>query len=137
MLTKEEEIEWQFDSFCRTVLRNEANSIHRKNKQYTNKVISLSSLTSEDLAKFASYDNYILERTIIVLNDIEIVVDDLAIADAIEQLPEKNKMVILMSFFLDMSDSDISAEIGVARGTVYYYKSSALKLLRKFLEESQ
>lgn len=131
----EKTIEHQFDSFCKTVLRNQARNIYKENKRWNNRFISLEALTPADLAKLCSLDNYKAECIVFSTFDYEIPVEDILIAQAIESLSKRQQDVILLSFFLNMKDVDIASLMNLTKSTVHYHKENALTELRKFMEE--
>ena len=57
------------------------------------------------------------------------------LATAISQLSPINQEVILKSYFLDMTDREISEQVGVCRQSITKRRNGALKLLRKLLAE--
>ena len=61
-----------------------------------------------------------------------VVVGDL-LAEAIAQLPEDKRNVILLSYFLGLSDRKISERIGVSRQAVTRRRNKTLKELREYL----
>lgn len=131
----ERTIEHQFDSFCKTVLRNQARNIYADNKRWLNHFISLEVLTPIDLAKLCSCDNYEVESIFFSILDYEIPVEDILIAQAIESLSKRQQDIILLSYFLDMKDVDIVSLMNLAKSTIHYHKENALEELRKYMEE--
>lgn len=131
----EKTIEHQFDSFCKTVLRNQARTIYEDNRRWQNRFISLESLTPDDLVKLCSLDHYTAECIFFTTFDYEIPIEDVLIAQALETLSKKRQDIILLSFFLDMKEMDIATLMNLAQSTVHYHKENALEELRKFMEE--
>lgn len=131
----EKTIEHQFDSFCKTVLRNHARNIYEENRRWQSRFISLEALTPADLAKLCSFDNYEAECIFFTACDYEIPIEDIMIAQAIESLSKRQQDIILLSFFLEMKDVDIATMMNLAKSTVHYHKENALEELRKFMEE--
>lgn len=131
----EKTIEHQFDSFCKTVLRNQARNIYEEQKRWLNRFVSLESLTPADYAKLCTFDNYKAECICFSILDYEIPVEDILIAQAIESLSKRQQDIILLSFFLDMKDVDIAKLMNLAKSTIHYHKENALEELRKFMEE--
>ena len=62
-----------------------------------------------------------------------VVVTGNLLADAIAQLPEEKRNVILLSYFLGMSDREISERMNVVRQTISKRRLVTLKELRKYL----
>ena len=131
----EQTIEHQFDSFCKTVLRNQARTIYEDNRRWQNRFISLEALTPDDLAKLYSFDNYDAESIFFTAFDYEIPIENILIAQAIESLSKRRQDVVLLSYFLDMKEMDIASIMNLAQSTVHYHKVNALNELRKYMEE--
>jgi RNA polymerase sigma factor (sigma-70 family) len=55
------------------------------------------------------------------------------LAEAIAQLPEGKRDVILLSYFLGMSDREISERLNVVRQTISKRRLVTLKELREYL----
>ena len=64
---------------------------------------------------------------------IPVVVTGNLLADAIAQLPEEKRNVILLSYFLGMSDREISKRMNVVRQTISKRRLVTLNELRKYL----
>lgn len=131
----EKTIEHQFDSFCKTVLRNQARNIYQESQRWQKRFVSLEALTPDDLAKLSSFDNYKAESILFSTFDYEIPIENILIAQAIESLSKRQQDIILLSYFLEMKDVDIATLMSLAKSTVHYHKGNALEELRKFMEE--
>ncbi len=131
----EKTIEHQFDSFCKTVLRNQARNIFAENKRWNKKFVSLESLTPAELNQLCIRDTYKAECICFSIYDYDIPIEDILIAQALETLSKRKQDVILLSFFLDMKDVDIAEIMNLTKSTVHYHRESALEELRKFMEE--
>ena len=59
------------------------------------------------------------------------------LAAALEHLREEERLVIACRFFLDLSEEETAAALGVRRGTVKSRQSRALARLREVMEESR
>ena len=68
-----------------------------------------------------------LGRKIIVVGDL--------LAEALAQLPESKRDVILLSYFLGMTDVEISQRLNAVRSTISKRRNSILKELREYLEK--
>lgn len=49
-------------------------------------------------------------------------------------LPERKRDIILLSYFLDMSDAEIAELLNVVRTTVFRHRKSALAKIKQYLE---
>lgn len=71
----------------------------------------------------------------VVLIDYTIIILDELIGEALKSLPEKKRNVILLSFFLDMTDTEIAKYMNLVRSTIHHHRTSSLIALKKIMEE--
>ncbi|MCJ7843177.1 hypothetical protein MUB24_20320 [Lederbergia sp. NSJ-179] len=90
----------QFDSFCKTVLKNAARDIYREINKQNKTLIILSALSQDILNQFSMYETYETDVYYFYLNGYAIKVKDFLIANAIQSLPERNQLIVLCFFFL-------------------------------------
>ena len=62
---------------------------------------------------------------------------DEELAEALKQLPEQSRNIVLMFFFLDMSDSEIGEKLNINRSTSYRHRRNSLEEIRKQLKEKK
>ena len=129
----EEHIRHTFDAFCKKVLRNEARDYLDELARQRNREISFSDLPVEVMEQLSVCDDYFADdRTFDVLgNTVQIASDELA--EAIAALPKQKRDIILLSYFLDMPDSEIAKALNMMRSSVAYRRSATLKLLRELM----
>ena len=123
----EQRIQNQFGGFCVKVLKNEARYIQREYARRREQEKSLDDLTANELEQTASKDRYFK------VMGIPVVVTGNLLADAIAKLPEEKRNVILLSYFLGMSDREISERMNVVRQTISKRRLVTLNELRKYL----
>lgn len=131
----EQRVQNQFGGFCTRVLKNEVNRILNEYARQREREKPLDELSTDELEQVAAYDKYfqdeyifeVLGRKVIVLGDL--------LADAISQLPEGKRDVILLSYFLGMTDHEISQRLNAARSTISKRRGGILKELREYLEK--
>ena len=129
----EQRIQNQFGGFCVKVLKNEARYIQREYARRREQEKSLDDLTAHELEQTASKDHYFNDEHIFEVMGIPVVVTGNLLADAIAQLPEEKRDVILLSYFLGMSDREISERMNVVRQTISKRRLVTLNELRKYL----
>lgn len=131
----EQRVQNQFGGFCTRVLKNEANRILNEYARQRDREKSLDDLTLDELAGTATYDRYFQDEFVFeVLGRKIIVVGDL-LAEALAQLPENKRDIILLSYFLGMTDREISERLSVVRQTISKRRGGILKELREYLEK--
>ena len=116
---KQLRIRKQFDSFCKTLLKNEMIDYERARSYRQKHEVSFSELTQEELSRLNTEDDYIAESEVFRVLDYDIEVKDELISEALKYLPEKKRNVILLSFFLDMTDTEIAKHMNLVRSTIH------------------
>lgn len=134
-MVDEKTIEHQFDSFCKTVLRNYARDIYDENKRRNDYLVSLESLSLAELSKLSILDDYDSNYICMVSYDYNIRIEDVLMAQAIGKLTKRKQDIILLSFFLNMTNAHIATLMDLAESTVHYHKTNALKELKELMEE--
>ena len=79
-------------------------------------------------------DEYPSDSTSFDVLDYHVVVKDDRLADALAALPSKKRDVLLLSYFLDMSDTEIAEKLKVVGLTIHRRRTSSLKELKLRLE---
>ena len=125
--SNEQRIQNQFGAFCTTVLKNEARCIQREQEK------PLDELTAPELEQTATWDKYFMDEHVFEVQGLPVVVTGNLLAEAIAQLPEGKRDVILLSYFLGMSDREISERLNVVRQTISKRRLVTLKELREYL----
>lgn len=125
----------QFDSFCKTLLRNEKIDYERARTNRLKHEVSFSELTQEELGSLNTMDEYIGEAEVFRVLDYDIEVKDELIGEALKCLPEKKRNVILLSFFMYMTDTEIAKHMNLVRSTIHHHRTSSLQSLKKIMKE--
>lgn len=131
---KQSRIRKQFDSFCKTLLKNEMIDYERERSYRLKHEVSFSELTQEELSRMTNTDEYIVESELFRVLDYDVEVKDELIGEALKYLPEKKRNVILLSFFMDMTDTEIAKHMNLVRSTIHHHRVSSLQALKKIME---
>ena len=131
---KQSRIRKQFDSFCKTLLKNEMIDYERERSYRLKHEVSFSELTQEELSRMTNTDEYIVESEVFRVLDYDVEVKDELIGEALKYLPEKKRNVILLSFFMDMTDTEIAKNMNLVRSTIHHHRVSSLQALKKIME---
>lgn len=123
----------QFDSFCRKVLREESRNYKKQLVCRAEKEINLSELSETELSQLYVMDEYPSDSTFFDVLDYCVAVKDDRLAEALAALPSKKRDVILLSYFLDMSDTEIAEKLKVVGSTIHRRRTSSLKELKQRL----
>ena len=108
---KEWTVRHQFDRICKLALKGEVIDYQRHLAYRQKHEVMLSELSQKELSRFFTMDEYDLETCRFQVLGYDIEVKDALIAEALKNLTEKKRNVILLSYFMDMSDAEIAREI--------------------------
>jgi len=123
-----------FDSFCKKVLKNEVRNFYGEIKRQRDKEVFFSELSAQELEQLATTDSYFATEQIFNVLGHDVVVCDESIAKALRSLPERKRDIILLSYFLELSDGEIGKKLNLIRATVQYQRTSTLRELKKMME---
>jgi RNA polymerase sigma factor (sigma-70 family) len=128
-------IRHQFDAFCTIVLKYAARNIYRERKRRAQREVSLSDVDERQFEQLAYMDDAIMDAQRFTVLGYDIAIKSELLAEAVRHLPEARRDILLLYYFLGMNDREIGEALGLIRGTVHYQRTSALKRLRRILEE--
>ena len=114
----EQRIQNQFGAFCVRVLKNEARYIQRELASLQSQEKSFGELTASELEQTAVWDKHFMGEHVFEVLGLPVVVAGDLLADALAQLPEGKRDVILLSYFLGMTDREISEKLNIVHQTV-------------------
>jgi RNA polymerase sigma factor (sigma-70 family) len=123
-----------FDSFCKKILKHEARDFYDELKRQRSREVSFSDLSAKQLEQLYTEDQYFATEQIFNALGLDVAVTDDIIAKALERLPERRRDVILLSYFLELSDREIGDKLNMLRATVQYQRTRTLQQLKKFME---
>lgn len=102
---KKQTVRHQFDHFCKMVLHGEKVSCEKEMDCRNRHEVSFSELPERELNRLNTLDEYITESEMFRVLGYDIDVKDELLSEALKYLPEKKRNIILLSFFLDMTDT--------------------------------
>lgn len=127
----EDHISHTFDSFCKTVLRNEARDIKRYHARLRKHQTSLSNVPEEILEHIVTNEPLIDNLQNFREFNTDIAVANMNLAESIERLSNLRRKIILLFYFVGLNDREISEAIGMSLGGVWYQRSKAIEDLKK------
>ena len=104
-----------FDSFCKRAIKYEALNAYRQIRYRRNCEISLSELPEEIMEQLAVYDRYPWEYHSFTARGTVILIENDLLADALNQLSQENREILLMYWFFEMTDREIADYLHLAR----------------------
>ena len=130
-----EYLERSFDAFCRTVIRNEAINAHKRITARAQKEIPLSALSHSELSNLYYEDSYHPYCKTYYVQDTPVRIYDPSLGEVLQYLTPQRREIILMTYFLDYSDTDIARLLRVSSPTIHNRKRAALEKLKELLRE--
>ena len=116
----------QFDRICKLALKGEKIDYRRHIAYRQKHEVMLSELSEKDMGRLFTVDDYGVENQWfqVLGYDIEV-----------QALSEKKRDVVLLSYFMDMSDAEIGRALNLVRSTVYEHRKRSLELMKNIMEE--
>ena len=127
-------VQQQHDSYCKTILTNEVRKHLREESHFAkHSNLALVLLSDAELNEVAATDEHMIDYPMFTVYGHTVPVKDARISKALAALSERKRDVILLHFYLEMSDREIANTLGLAPSTVHHHKTTALDLLREIL----
>ena len=130
-------LECQFGCKLKKVVKGIVRNYRKELARRQAKEVSFCELPEIVVEKLIVWDDYESEYTTFDVCGTEIRVLDEELAEALKQLPEQSRNIVLMFFFLDMSDSEIGEKLNINRSTSYRHRRNSLEEIRKQLKEKK
>ena len=124
----------QFDSFCKKVLREEARNYAKHIAWRSEREVSLSELSEEQINRAYILDEHPSDYTQFDVQGYSVTVHDDRLAQALTELPGEKRDILLLSYFLDMTDREIADKLNMVRCTVQRKRVNSLKEMKQRLE---
>lgn len=127
----ESAIRLQFDCLIRKVIDRTVENYYMELGRRAKHEIPFCDVTETDLNHAGVIDEYSVEYSVFLVYGIEIHVYDERLCKAIQKLKDRQRNIILMFYFLDMSDTEIGEIIGISICSVYRGRMRALSIIRE------
>lgn len=127
--------EQTFDSYMKRLVRNEGRNAKKELARRAEREVSLSALPYNDLPAVTHEDRYLLEKLGVHSKAGAVEVLDRLLGQAIMSLAPKWRDVIVMYYFLDMSDEKIGGLLQLTTGAIRHRRQTAIGRLKIMLED--
>ena len=124
----------QFDRLCQLSLDGEAVNYHKQMAYRRSHEVNFSELPEKELSNISVTDEYDLGNSHFQVFGYDIEVKDTLLGEALQTLTEKKRNVVLLSYFLEMSDAEIAREMKLVHSTIREHRIRSLELLKKMME---
>lgn len=124
-----EKIASDFNSFCWTVIRR---SVINQLRGYVRHCRNYGTVSLEETEESvtAVYDDILEGKIEILAGKMVILIEDERLADALMELQDKKREIVLLNAALGYSLSEIAGQLDLKYDTMKRYKSNAIKELR-------
>ena len=129
-----ETVQHQFDTLAKKILRGEAKSYQREIYKRAEHQVLFGEMNDIELEQLYTEDEYPSDMTSFLAYGYEVLIHDELLADALHDLSDKKRDIILLSYCLDMSDEEIGRLLNIVRSTVFRNRKAALEVLKKYME---
>ena len=85
------------------------------------------------MEQLAVYDRYPWEYNTFILGGDVILIENDLLADALNALPQDNRDILLMYWFLEMADREIAERMNLARRTINNRRLKSYRLLKELM----
>ena len=124
----------QFDSFCKKVLREEARNYSKHIAWRSEHEVSLSELSEEQFNQAYILDEHPSDYVQFNVQGYSVTVHDDRLAQALTELPGEKRDILLLSYFLDMTDREIADKLNMVRCTVQRKRVKSLEEMKRRME---
>lgn len=124
----------QFDRLCQLALNGEAANYYKYLEYRGKHEVNFSEMPEMELNRISVMDEYNLDNFCFQVLGYDIEVKDTLLVEALQTLTEKKRNVILLSYFLEMSDAEIAREMKLVHSTIREHRLRSLELLKEIME---
>lgn len=127
----------QFDYICKRAMDDERKDYMKSLSRQSKREISFSDMGDYIVNQFSVVDSYSTDFQILTCNGFTVGVESDLLSEALRDLPDKKREIILLYYFMDMNDTEISELLKLNRSTVYRHRTSGLAFIKEFMEEQE
>lgn len=122
--------EKQFASFCCKVIKHSLIDYHREESRKAKRNVFTVPIDNIDISEIASDGGIGISRKVFI-NALRqnVLIYNETLADALTILPQTLRDIVLMYYFMDLTDKDISTYFGVSKQAIWDRRQRALKKL--------
>lgn len=124
----------QFDRLCQLSLDGEVANYYKHMEYRKSHEVNFSDMPEKELNSIFVMDKYNLDNFCFQVLGYDIEVKDTLLVEALQMLTEKKRNVILLSYFLEMSDAEIARKMKLVHSTIREHRLRSLKLLKEIME---
>lgn len=123
----------RFDTFCKTILRNEARTYLRDLCRQRKRETEFSALSQYEMDKLCTLDEYPSDSVVFTAFGCDLHIRDKLMVDAFASLPEQEQSILILYCVLELPDGEIGGLVGMSRSAVQRHRTKTLNELRRNL----
>lgn len=127
-----------FEAYCKRSIERAIRKARMEKAERAAHETSLNALTEEFLYRVSGdcvpIDEQICETVTFTVQDAIIVVHDLRLGQALTYLHPRTRTILLMSYFLELSDAKIADKLNLSKSAVQRWRTVGERHLRSLLE---
>lgn len=127
-------IQHQYDALAKKTLKGEAKNYLIELAKRATREVCFSELCESELNRLYVLDEYESDFIRFQVSGYDVFVRNALLGEALETLSERKRNIVLLSYFLDMSDAKIGQLLNVVRSTVFRHRKAALVKIKQYME---
>lgn len=126
-----------FEAYCKAAINNAVLKVRQRRAAREKREVLLADLPENALYDVGAEDKKLeraeAERRVFHVRGIDVAVSDERLARAISYLLPKDREIVLLSYFAERTDGEVSQRVKLSRPTVQRRRKAALDKLREML----
>lgn len=94
-------------------------------------------MSPRELGKLSFTPEYFRFEQLLRVRGIDFIVNDEGLFEALGALSAQRREIVLLSYYMGLTDREIGQVVGMERANVQYHRSQALKELGNMLDEME
>lgn len=128
-------IENQFDYICKRAIENERKNYVKHLSGISNREVSFTEIGDYRVNQFSVMDQYVTDLHMFTVRNYQIGLTDSGLSEALQHLDTKKRDIILLYYFMEMNDTEISTLFNLNRSTIHRHHISGLESIKHFMKE--
>ena len=128
-----------FEAYCKAAINNAVLKVRQRRAQRETREVLLSDLPENAFYDVGAEDGELelaeTERRVFHVRGVDVAVSDERLARALSYLLPKDREIVLLSYFAELTDGEVAQRVKLSRPTVQRRKNAALGKLRNLLEQ--
>lgn len=130
LLPSENDLLNKFDFFCKKTIKFSNYELIAIEKRIYKKMILYPEFNENIFPKLYTLDDYKIFKFIVNINNFEVAIENELLYKALMLLSDKKREIILLSFFMDMTDDEIGKQMLIPKSSIQYNRKSAINYIR-------